>query len=96
MQGSQRKIASIEGGSEAAQRYWRTNITLILSLLAVWALVSYGAGYALALPLQNVMLGNVPLGFWFAQQGAIFVFIILIFTYATVMDRIDRQFGVHE
>jgi putative solute:sodium symporter small subunit len=81
---------------EKAQAYWRTNITLILSLLSVWALVSYVCGIALAVPLQNVFIGNVPFGFWFAQQGAIVTFIILILIYAVGMDRVDKKFDVNE
>lgn len=97
MQGaSTRKVAVIEGGEEKAQAYWRANIRLILSLLAVWALVSYVAGFFLAQPLANINIGQIPLSFWFVQQGAIIVFVVLIFVYAWMMDRIDRQFDVSE
>ncbi len=81
---------------EQAAAYWRTNITVIGSLLAVWALVSYVFGYLLAQPLVGVSIGALPFGFWWAQQGAIVVFVLLILIYALIMDRVDRQYGVNE
>jgi putative solute:sodium symporter small subunit len=91
-----RKTAVVEGGEEAAIAYWKANVRLILSLLGVWALVSYVLGYFLAGPLSGVNLGNVSLSFWIVQQGAIFTFVILIFVYAVLMDRLDQQYDVHE
>lgn len=91
-----RKIAYVEGSEEQARGYWRANIRLILTLLAIWALVSYGVGYILAGALQGVNIGAVPFPFWMVQQGAIIVFVILIFVYARVMDRIDSEYGVSE
>lgn len=79
-----------------AQAYWRTNITLILSLLAVWALVSYGFSILLANPLSNFRIGQIRLSFWFAQQGSIITFVLLIIVYAVLMDRIDNKYNVHE
>lgn len=93
---AQRKIATVEGGEERARAYWKKNIRLILLLLAIWALVSYGAAILLAQPLVGVQLGQVPLSFWFAHQGAIIIFVALIFIYAALMDRIDNEFDVHE
>ncbi|MFP4436696.1 MAG: DUF4212 domain-containing protein [Chloroflexaceae bacterium] len=90
-----RKIAKVDS-EEKAQAYWKTNIRLILGLLAVWALVSYVAAIGLALPLADVRIGNVPFSFWMAHQGAIVIFVILIFTYAKIMDRVDNKFDVHE
>ncbi len=81
---------------EKAQAYWRTNITVILSLLSIWFVVSYICGIALAVPLQNVTIGALPFGFWFAQQGAIYVFVLIILSYALIMDRVDRKFEVNE
>ena len=63
-------------------------------LLAVWAFVSFGLGIVLVEPLNQFHFGGFPLGFWFAQQGSIYVFIILTFVYAFAMDRIDRRHGV--
>ena len=74
--------------------YWRANLKLIAGLLAVWALVSYGFGIVLVEPLNRFRLGGFPLGFWFAQQGAIYVFVVLIAVYAVAMDRLDRRYGV--
>lgn len=76
--------------------YWRANIRLILILLCVWAAVSYGCGILFIEPLNQFRIGNLPLGFWFAQQGSIYVFIVLIFIYATMMDRLDRRYGMRE
>jgi putative solute:sodium symporter small subunit len=77
---------------EKAQAYWKKNITLILSLLAVWALVSYVCGIFLAEPLRDVTIGSLPFGFWFAQQGSILTFIVLIAIYAVTMDKVDKEF----
>lgn len=79
-----------------AQAYWRRNLNLITILLVVWALVSYVAAIFLAQPLYAIKLGQLPLSFWFAQQGSIIIFVLLIFTYCWMMDRIDREFGVAE
>ncbi|CUU03512.1 MAG: DUF4212 domain-containing protein [Fimbriimonadales bacterium] len=76
--------------------YWRANLRLIRTLLLVWALVSYGLGILLAEPLNQFRLGALPLGFWVAQQGSIYVFVILIWLYAWRMDRLDREYDVHE
>ncbi|WP_337844256.1 DUF4212 domain-containing protein [Thermus sp.] len=76
--------------------YWKKNVALIRNLLIVWALVSYVLGILLAEPLSGVRLGSLPLGFWFAQQGSIYIFVILIFYYAWRMDQLDREHHVHE
>ena len=76
--------------------YWKKNQILIAVLLAIWALVSYGFSIILARPLYNVHIGSIPLSFWWAQQGSMFVFVILIFVYAKVMDVLDRKYGVGE
>ena len=81
---------------ERGQAYWRANRALILWLLAVWALVSLGCGVLFIEPLNKFRFFGVPLGFWFAQQGSIYVFVALIFVYAWRMDRIDREHDVHE
>jgi putative solute:sodium symporter small subunit len=75
------------------QRYWRANLKLITSLLSIWAIVSLGFSILLVEPLNNLQFGTLPLGFWFAQQGSIYVFVILIFVYAFQMDKIDRRYG---
>jgi len=76
--------------------YWRANRLLIALLLAIWAIVSYGCGILFIEPLNAYRLGGVPLGFWFAQQGSIYVFVVLIFIYAFGMDRLDRRYGFAE
>ena len=76
--------------------YWRATLSLLARILVVWALVSFGAGIIFADALDGLMLGGYPLGFWFAQQGAIYVFIILIFYYRKKMGEIDRKFDVDE
>ena len=78
--------------------YWRRNLRYLSILLAIWLLVAYGFGILLKDTLDRVMLPGtgVPLGFWFAQQGAIYVFVALIFVYVRLMNRLDREFDVHE
>ena len=78
--------------------YWRRNIRSVGILLAIWFLVSYGLGILWVEPLNELTLPGThyPLGFWFAQQGAIYVFVILIFVYVRLMNRLDREFDVDE
>ncbi len=76
--------------------YWQATLGLLVKILIVWFLVSFGAGILFADLLNNIHLGGYPLGFWFAQQGSIYVFIALIFYYAKKMNEIDRKFDVHE
>ncbi|HAZ44561.1 MAG TPA: DUF4212 domain-containing protein [Cyanobacteria bacterium UBA11369] len=72
--------------------YWRANIALIRNLLLIWVFVSLGCSILLVQPLNNIKLGSVPLGFWIAQEGAIYLFVALIFVYAYQMDKIDRKY----
>lgn len=76
--------------------YWRANLRLIIFCMIIWAIVSYGFGILLVEPLNNIQIGGYKLGFWFAQQGSIYTFVILIFFYAAVMNHIDRKFDVDE
>ncbi len=78
------------------KEYWRRNLKLLLVLLVVWFIVSYGCGILFADTLNTIKIGGFPLGFWFAQQGAIYVFVILIFIYVYMMNKLDREFGVEE
>ncbi|MGD2132216.1 MAG: DUF4212 domain-containing protein [Maricaulaceae bacterium] len=82
-----------QGGSGA---YWRANITIVLVLLAIWATVSFGFGIWLREPLDAFSIGGAPLGFWFAQQGAIYVFVVLIFVYVFLMERLDAKHHVED
>ena len=79
--------------SNRNQTYWRKNLRLIAILLSIWAVVSLGCGILFVEALNVISLGALPLGFWFAQQGSIFVFVALIFIYARRMDKIDEEFG---
>lgn len=76
--------------------YWRANLRLVAGCLVVWFTVSFLCGIVLAEPLNSFRVGGYKLGFWFAQQGSIYVFVALIFYYAWRMDRIDREHGVNE
>tara|TARA_B100000925_G_C21977020_1_gene460559 strand:- start:828 stop:1076 length:249 start_codon:yes stop_codon:yes gene_type:complete len=74
------------------QTYWKTNLKYLVILLSIWFTVSYGFGILLADQLNQIQIGGFKLGFWFAQQGAIFIFVILIFVYIYLMNRLDRKF----
>ena len=76
--------------------YWKAVLGLIRNVLIVWFVVSYGFGIILAPALNSISLGGYPLGFWFAQQGSIYIFVALIFIYAKLMGKIDEKFDVHE
>ena len=78
------------------QAYWKRNIRTVLALLAVWFIVSFGFGILLVEPLNNIRLGGYKLGFWFAQQGSIFVFVAIIYIYVMLMNKLDREFEVDE
>lgn len=78
------------------QEYWRRNLRLMAICLSIWFVVSYVFGILLAEPLNAISLGGYPLGYWFAQQGSIYVFVVLIFFYASRMNKLDREFDVHE
>lgn len=82
--------------NEAKRRYWRANLRLVAACLVVWFIVSFGFGILLAAPLDRFSISGVKLGFWFAQQGSIFIFIGLIFFYAWRMNRLDREHDVDE
>jgi len=78
------------------QEYWRRNLRLMAVLLVIWALVSFGAGILFVEPLNNLSILGVPLGFWFAQQGSILTFVVLIAVYVWRMDRLDAEYGITE
>lgn len=81
---------------EQAKAYWRRNLSLMIRLLVIWFVVSFGFGILLVDLLNQVQIGGYKLGFWFAQQGSIYVFVVLIFYYARKMAALDREFGVEE
>ncbi|MDH4321440.1 MAG: DUF4212 domain-containing protein [Desulfobulbaceae bacterium] len=76
--------------------YWKKNLKLMVILLSIWAVVSYGCGILFVEQLNTINIGGFPLGFWFAQQGAIYVFVALIFAYYHLMQKMDKEFDVHE
>ena len=78
------------------EQYWKANIRLVGILLTVWFVVSYLFGILLVEPLNAISVGGYKLGFWFAQQGSIYTFLVLIYVYATKMNKLDREFDVHE
>lgn len=78
------------------QEYWKKNLRLLMILLFIWFIVSYGCGILFAGALNSIKLGGFPLGFWFAQQGSIYVFVILIFVYVRLMNKLDKEFDVDE
>jgi putative solute:sodium symporter small subunit len=80
----------------SASEYWKANIRLVLFCLAIWFIVSYLFGIMLVEPLNQFQIGGYKLGFWFAQQGSIYTFVVLIFFYAWRMNALDRKFDVHE
>ncbi len=80
----------------ARRRYWRKNLRYLAVLLAVWFVVSFGFGILFVDELDTIRIGGFKLGFWFAQQGSIYVFVILIFTYVILMNRLDKRFRVDE
>lgn len=80
----------------AMQEYWKVNKLYMTILLGIWALVSYVCGIFFVDELNEVYLGGFPLGFWFAQQGSIYVFVLIILAYFLLMDRLDKKFDVHE
>jgi putative solute:sodium symporter small subunit len=82
--------------NENASAYWKANIRLVTILLCIWFVVSYLFGILLVDQLNAIRVGGVGLGFWFAQQGSIYTFLVLIFIYTNRMNALDRKFGVHE
>ncbi|MBL3655527.1 DUF4212 domain-containing protein [Fulvivirga sediminis] len=78
------------------KQYWKRNLLYLIILLCIWFVVSFGFGILLADRLNQFHIGGAKLGFWFAQQGSIYVFVILIFVYVVLMNRLDRKFDVDE
>jgi putative solute:sodium symporter small subunit len=81
---------------KSPQAYWKANLRLVVWCLVVWFAVSYLFGIILVEPLNAINIGGYKLGFWFAQQGSIYVFVLLIFFYAWRMGKLDEEFDVHE
>jgi len=81
---------------ERAKAYWKENLRYLLILLSIWFLVSYVFGILLVDQLNTIKMGGFKLGFWFAQQGAMYVFVILIVVYVRLMNKLDKKYGFDE
>ncbi len=81
---------------ESKNSYWAENLRLILICLTIWFVVSFGFGLLLVEPLNEFRLGGYKLGFWFAQQGSIYVFVALVFWYTSQMNKLDKKYNVEE
>ena len=82
--------------SEKRKAYWQANIKLTVTLLTIWFIISYLCGIVFVEELNSIRLGGYKLGFWFAQQGSIYGFVVIIFVYARRMAALDRKFDLHE
>lgn len=76
--------------------YWKENLRYLAILLSIWFIASYGLGILFVDSLNEIRIGGFKLGFWFAQQGSIYVFVILIFVYVSLMNKLDKKYGVDE
>ena len=83
-------------GQKSGEAYWKANLRIIFVSLIIWALCSFGFGILLRPMLSGIRVGGTDLGFWFAQQGSILVFLVLIFFYAFRMNKLDKEYGVDE
>ncbi|SDE75004.1 putative solute:sodium symporter small subunit [Pricia antarctica] len=79
-----------------ASAYWKENVRYLFILLTIWFVVSYGAGILFKDALDSIRIGGFKLGFWFAQQGSIYAFVILIFVYIRLMNKLDKKYGFDE
>ena len=80
----------------SSNAYWAANVRIIMISLAIWFICSFGLGIILRPMLSGIMIGGADLGFWFAQNGSIYVFLVLIFAYARRMNKLDKEYGVEE
>ena len=78
------------------KNYWKTNLRYLLILLIIWFAISYGCGILFVDELNQIRVGGFKLGFWFAQQGAIYGFVVIIFAYTVLMNRLDKKYNVDE
>lgn len=79
-----------------AAAYWKANIRTVIGCLVVWFVVSYGFGILFVDALNTIQIGGYKLGFWFAQQGSMYIFVALIFFYVARMNKLDKEFNVQE
>lgn len=85
-----------EMSKENQQAYWKENLGIITVHIAIWFFVSFFCGIMVVNQLDHYMIGGFPLGFWFANQGSMVIFVILIWTYVWMMNRLDIKYDVHE
>lgn len=85
-------IDMINNKKSSTKNYWKTNLKYLIILLSIWFIVSFGFGILFVDELNSIRMGGFKLGFWFAQQGSIFVFVILIFVYIKLMNKLDNQY----
>ncbi len=78
------------------QRYWRENLRYLSILLFIWGFTSFGLSIAFVDELDKIRIGGFKLGFWFAQQGSIYVFVVLIFVYVYIMNKLDKKYGIND
>ena len=81
---------------DKTQKYWKANLKIVLSLLVIWFIASFGFGIIFSDTLDQIRLGGFKLGFWFAQQGSIYIFVIIIFLYVWLMKRLDKKLSEEE
>ena len=93
---SEEESAQSPQNGQSNKAYWRANLRLMAWLLSIWFAVSYGCGILFVDHLDRFQIGGFKLGFWFAQQGSIYVFVVLIFFYVWRMNRLDREYDVEE
>ena len=82
--------------NKSRKEYWKKNIRILFALLSIWFIVSFGCGILLVEQLNQIKMGGFKLGFWFAQQGSIYFFVVLIFVYVVRMNKLDKEFDVNE
>ena len=81
---------------DKTHQYWKANLKIVFSLLVIWFIASFGFGIIFSDTLDQIRLGGVKLGFWFAQQGSIYIFVIIIFLYVWLMKRLDKKLSEEE
>ena len=81
---------------DKTQQYWKANLKIVFSLLVIWFISSFGFGIIFSDTLDQIRLGGFKLGFWFAQQGSIYIFVIIIFLYVWLMKRLDKKLSKEE
>jgi putative solute:sodium symporter small subunit len=86
----------MQNKKDSGKAYWHTTLKLLGVILILWVATSFGASIFFAEQLNEIKLGGFPLGFWFSQQGSIYIFIALIFVYIKIMGKIDKKYDVHE